>query len=395
MERHRLWGHLPLLVRSSSKESVEYILQALWRTRKTGLDAADRAIIRDMLHLPSDSDLDPKVVKYHVENDVDNGICLEHLLLLYSIFTFSESTTSTSKSIPSTTTLDAGSIRAGDINGLGAAVVALGDGELHGLALRKAPIALHLDQGLLNEEVLTTVIWHDKVEPQLSLLHYHAAVEAPDAAPSCVYENITKDEIQKLFPQEVLPELQRLLTLLLQKFQREWREDVLKDQVSLPRLKAMTWNMANQNQDSTEHVAIINLKLQGDTQSLSGETEVKFQLAKDTLATMLKSMYFIRDQLSNVGYGQWKKTLLFMKNSENLPKVSQGYGRSKLKLHRTACKQAKHKAGWTKIRFMLQYSKHVTSRLMPKTTGMSNISFGLNPQGGLKAEIDCLIFFMC
>ncbi|EHA8590191.1 putative COMM domain-containing protein 9 [Cocos nucifera] len=51
MERHRLWGHLPLLVRSSSKESVEYILQALWRTRKTGLDAADRAIIRDMLHL--------------------------------------------------------------------------------------------------------------------------------------------------------------------------------------------------------------------------------------------------------------------------------------------------------------------------------------------------------
>lgn len=47
----------------------------------------------------------------------------------------------------------------------------------------------------------------------------------------CVYENISKDEIQKLFPNEVLPELQRLLTLLLQKFQREWREDVLNDQV--------------------------------------------------------------------------------------------------------------------------------------------------------------------
>lgn len=47
----------------------------------------------------------------------------------------------------------------------------------------------------------------------------------------CVYENINKDEIQKLFPDEVLPELQRLLTLLLQKFQREWQEDVFKDQV--------------------------------------------------------------------------------------------------------------------------------------------------------------------
>lgn len=48
----------------------------------------------------------------------------------------------------------------------------------------------------------------------------------------CVYENVGKDDIQKLFPSEVLPELQRLLTLLLQKFQREWREDLLKDQVS-------------------------------------------------------------------------------------------------------------------------------------------------------------------
>ena len=48
----------------------------------------------------------------------------------------------------------------------------------------------------------------------------------------CVYENTSKDDIPKLFPSEVLPELQKLLTLLLQKFQREWQEEVLKDQVS-------------------------------------------------------------------------------------------------------------------------------------------------------------------
>lgn len=48
----------------------------------------------------------------------------------------------------------------------------------------------------------------------------------------CVYDNINKDEIRKLFPAEVLPELQRLLTLLLQKFQKEWQEDISKEQVS-------------------------------------------------------------------------------------------------------------------------------------------------------------------
>ncbi|XP_068664232.1 uncharacterized protein [Aristolochia californica] len=182
---HHMWNHLPLLVRSTSKESVEYILQALWRTRRTGLDSTDRDIIREMLQLPNDSDLNPLLV------------CLRILI-------------------------------------------------------RRS-----------------------------------------------VHENVNKEEIQKLFPPEVLPELQRLLTLLLQKFQREWREDVLKDQVSMPRLKAMTWDMANQTDESTSHVAVINLKLQDGLKSSSGEKEVKFQVGNDTLQTMLKSMYCIRDQLSN------------------------------------------------------------------------------------------------
>ncbi|XWS51406.1 hypothetical protein CRYUN_Cryun12cG0173600 [Craigia yunnanensis] len=116
MER-TLWGHLPLLVRANSKESVEYILQSLWKTRKTGLDVDDRRLICEMLQLQNDSDLDPLLV------------CLRMLI-------------------------------------------------------RK-----------------------------------------------CVYENINKDDIQKIFPDEVLPELQRLLTLLLQKFQREWRADIHIDEV--------------------------------------------------------------------------------------------------------------------------------------------------------------------
>ncbi|RLN04816.1 hypothetical protein C2845_PM13G23540 [Panicum miliaceum] len=59
-----LWGHknLPLLARAGSKESLEYILQALWRTRRTGLDAADRAVARDALLLASDAELDPLLV---------------------------------------------------------------------------------------------------------------------------------------------------------------------------------------------------------------------------------------------------------------------------------------------------------------------------------------------
>lgn len=116
----------------------------------------------------------------------------------------------------------------------------------------------------------------------------------------CVKEDISKDEIQSLFPNEVLPELKKLLTLLLQKFQRQWREDVLKDQVVIPRLKTMNCNLVNQESEAVEPVAVIDLKLQNDARPLPGELEVKFQVAKDTLDDMLKSMYCIRDQLSIV-----------------------------------------------------------------------------------------------
>ncbi|KAF9603905.1 hypothetical protein IFM89_038624 [Coptis chinensis] len=185
MMDHSLWGHLPLLVRSTSKESVEYILQTLWRTRKTGLDATDRDTLRGLLQLPNDSDLDPLLV------------CLRVLI-------------------------------------------------------RKCV---------------------------------------------CVNNN-NKDEIQKLFPQEVSPELQRLLTLLLQKFQKEWRDD--KDQLTIPRLKTMTWNLANQETELTQPLAIINFKLHDDAQPNAGETEVKIQFDKDDLETMVKSMYCIRDQFSDM-----------------------------------------------------------------------------------------------
>ncbi|XP_057855900.2 protein FAR1-RELATED SEQUENCE 3-like [Cryptomeria japonica] len=69
--------------------------------------------------------------------------------------------------------------------------------------------------------------------------------------------------------------------------------------VSLPRLKAMTWSMENQNSTPANRVAVINLKLQDYTKPSSGETEIKFPLSRDTLEAMLRSMYYIRDQLSN------------------------------------------------------------------------------------------------
>lgn len=157
---HTLWSHLPLLVRSNSKESVEYILQALWRTRKTGLDPADRDIIRDMLQLQNESDIDP--VHY------SHSFCFQFRIFMNFV--------------------------------------------------------LFIGNLLLN------FIWGNLWNIVLYFVG-QLLVCLRMLIRRCVYDNVKREEIQKLFPSEVLPELQRLLTLLLQKFQGEWRRDALKDQV--------------------------------------------------------------------------------------------------------------------------------------------------------------------
>ncbi|KAK2969365.1 hypothetical protein RJ640_023626, partial [Escallonia rubra] len=68
--------------------------------------------------------------------------------------------------------------------------------------------------------------------------------------------------------------------------------------VILPCLKSMTWVMENKNSAPANRVAVINLKLQDYSRIPSGESEVKFQLSTLTLEPMLRSMAYISEQLS-------------------------------------------------------------------------------------------------
>uniref|UniRef100_A0A803KRF4 Protein FAR1-RELATED SEQUENCE n=1 Tax=Chenopodium quinoa TaxID=63459 RepID=A0A803KRF4_CHEQI len=68
--------------------------------------------------------------------------------------------------------------------------------------------------------------------------------------------------------------------------------------VVLPCLKSMTWVMENKNSTPANRVAVINLKLQDYSKSPAVESEVKFQLSMVTLEPMLKSMAQISEQLS-------------------------------------------------------------------------------------------------
>ncbi|XP_062191950.1 uncharacterized protein LOC133895555 isoform X1 [Phragmites australis] len=243
MERERgaaaLWGHrhLPLLARARSKESVEYVLQALWRTRRTGLDAADRAVARDVLQLSDDAELDP--VRTTRFPGVSRYQSISSFLYYF--------------------------LRCCPRRG----------------CCKLDPQPCASSTSLLQLLVcLRILIWR------------------------CVNENVAKDDVPKLFPEEVPPELQKLLTLLLQKFQPEWQEDASKDQASKLRLETAECQL-NQNGDTSEQPAAATAKLQNGTAPAkdsveSGEKEVKkFPLAKDSLDKMLEDMFSIKDQMPN------------------------------------------------------------------------------------------------
>ncbi|KAI3965919.1 hypothetical protein MKX01_010876, partial [Papaver californicum] len=59
------------------------------------------------------------------------------------------------------------------------------------------------------------------------------------------------------------------------------------------------------NSTPTNRAAVITLKLQDLSKSPSGETEVKFQITKDTVEAMLRSMTYISDNLKTLQLGKF------------------------------------------------------------------------------------------
>ncbi|XP_050226175.1 uncharacterized protein LOC126675565 [Mercurialis annua] len=253
------------------------------------------------------------------------------------------------------------------------------------LQLHKLSSVMHREDTL--DHMLTT-LWKTRKtglrSPEKS--HIQSLLNLPQLDPvlAClrslirksVHENLTGDDILKLFPADLPLDLRSILVLLLMKYQNQWKEELSKEQHQLPRtsvscqvktstppsltsvpsseisnllwprqddfsrhlngndlgistpiadttashispvsiqqdvgppndlsilphLKSMTWTMETRNSSPENRVAIITLKLQDFTKSPSGEIEVKFQLNKDTLEAMLRSMTYISDQLSN------------------------------------------------------------------------------------------------
>ncbi|CAL5356762.1 unnamed protein product [Camellia sinensis] len=249
-----------------SQEDLQHILSTLWNTRKTGLSAPDKSSLRSLLNLPSSAELDPVLA------------CLRSLIR---------------KCVNENFTGD-------DI-----------------LKLFPPDLPLDLQSTLILLFQKYQDQWKEEMSreqhllPRTSVSHQVNVGFLPSFTSFPLTENFaslwprqddpinrfSRNDFGASTPITAEISLSHMASIPLQP-----NVGPTDNLGILPRLKSMTWTLENRNKTPTNRVAVISLKLQDYTKSPSGEMEVKFQLTKDTLEAMLRSMTYISEQLSTLSW---------------------------------------------------------------------------------------------
>ncbi|KAJ0113786.1 hypothetical protein Patl1_02631 [Pistacia atlantica] len=259
-ETETLYLQLLKLSPINSEESLDHILTTLWKTRKTGLQSAEKSTIQALLNLPTPAQLDPVLacLRSLIRKCVCENFTGDDLLKLF----------------PPDLSLDLQSILLLLLEKYQNQWKEEISGETN--LLPRSTVSYHVKASLLPSfpSTVSTPLWPHLDDTITNFNHNDLGVSAPVIADSSV---------APLGPMQ---------------FQHDAGSPTYLG--SLPCLKSMTWNMEKNNSVPGNRVALISLKLQDYSMSSSGEIEVKFQLTKDILEAMLRSLTYISEQLSTL-----------------------------------------------------------------------------------------------
>uniref|UniRef100_A0A2P2JZG5 Uncharacterized protein LOC8268590 isoform X2 n=1 Tax=Rhizophora mucronata TaxID=61149 RepID=A0A2P2JZG5_RHIMU len=260
MEEGTLYLQLHKLSAVNSREDIDRILTTLWRTRRTGLSSLEKAQFQSLLNLTSLPQLDPVLacLRSLVRKCVHDNFTGDDLLKLF----------------PPDLSLDLQSIL--------------------GLLLQQ-----HQNQ------------WKEELSKEKTLPRTSVSYQVKTNVPPS-FTSVPPAEISSFWPCQDNPGgyFNGIGTstsinadtagVNFAPFAIQHDVGALDNVANLPCLKSMTWTMENCNSAPADRLAIISLKLQDHTKSPSREMEVKFQLNRDTLEAMVRSMTYINEQLSSM-----------------------------------------------------------------------------------------------
>ncbi|KAI5427567.1 protein FAR1-RELATED SEQUENCE 3 isoform X1 [Lathyrus oleraceus] len=255
--KQELQLHLHKLRHMKSEETLNHILSTLWNTRKTGLPPPDKSNFQSLLKLSSHSQLDPVLA------------CLRWLIRKFVYQNWS-------------------------------------DDEL--LELLPADLPLQLQTILLLTFQKNRDRWKQDISSQQVRTHVPPSFSsAPSSSMSIsTWPRQDHDSLSQLICGDLGLSTPLVADVNESGLPACFQCDITSSEnlvleENLPFLKSMTWTMENGGASPADRVAIISLKLQDYSKSPLGEKELKFQLTKDTLEAMLRSMTYISERLSAVG----------------------------------------------------------------------------------------------
>ncbi|KZV33928.1 hypothetical protein F511_04153 [Dorcoceras hygrometricum] len=263
MEDTTLYRHLDKLVGLKSVEELENLLQMLWQTRKTGLSAPQKFSLQSLLRLPLPTDLDPVLA------------CLRSLLMMCLRENF---------------------------------------GCDYILKLLPPDLTLEMQSMLLVALQKYQKQWKEELSQEGRLFAKHGSSYQPSPGlPMPLLRTSFPEFSGSLLPRQ-FPTTQSQFNnhnlgghtsiagernVLSYPSALTLQNDACPIDTlgTLPQLKFMTWTLENKN---AVQVAVITIKLQDCNKYPPTETEVKFQLTKNTLEAVLRSMTYINEQLTRI-----------------------------------------------------------------------------------------------
>lgn len=247
---------------AAAAEAIETVLITLWLTRKTGLAPPDKSHVQSLLGLASTSEVDPV------------SACLRSLIRKCVGDDFGES-------------------------------------DLLGLFPPDLPVSLR--------DLLVSVLlkhknqWREDISREQSIPRSSNSCQVKISMPPALSTFPSSETSALSQPHQADPcfdfncrgsgsnatitaesNVSQLTPISLQ------RDDgASENMATVPQFVEMNWRIEKQKA-SANKVAAVTLKLQDHSKSPLREKEVKFQLTRETLEAMLRSMAYIKEQLSSV-----------------------------------------------------------------------------------------------
>ncbi|XP_012070336.1 uncharacterized protein LOC105632545 isoform X2 [Jatropha curcas] len=263
MEEDSLYLQLQKLSAINSEEELDNLLTTLWKSRKTGLRSPEKSHIQSLLNLSSLSEVDPVLacLRSLIRKSVHENFTSDDLLKLF----------------PPDLSLDLQSI----------------------LILLLQKYQNQWKEELSKEQhplPRTSISYQVKTGTPPSFTSFLSSENSLPlwARQSDHSGRFNRDDLRISTPIRAHTTAPQITAVSIQQ-----EVNPPNNLGVLPRLKSMTWTMENRNSAPANRVAIISLRLQDFTKSPAGEMEVKFQLTRDTLEAMLRSVTYISEQLSS------------------------------------------------------------------------------------------------